>query len=87
MAIDGKNKASSFARGARKGQAGTEKGIESTFRTHDEKRETTKTTLDFDKAVYQTLKLHAVKQNTTVRKLVDMYVRAGLEADQVSIEE
>jgi hypothetical protein len=78
------DKSRSYSRGARK--SGGREGIAATFRPEAEKRETQKTTMDFDRAVYRALKLYAVTTDRPIRDLVDGYVRAGLEADGVSIE-
>lgn len=80
------DKARSYSRGAKQGAAEPKEGIAATFRPEVEKRETQKTTMDFDKTVYRALKLHAVTEGKPVRDLVDGYVRAGLAADGVSIE-
>ena len=79
------DKSRSYSRGTRK--PGSSEGIAATFRPEVEKRETQKTTMDFDKSVYRALKLHAVTTDRPIRDIVDAYVRAGLEADGVSIEQ
>lgn len=80
------DKSRSYSRGARN-RTGSSEGIAATFRPEVEKRETQKTTMDFDKSVYRALKLHAVTTDRPIRDIVDAYVRAGLEADGVPIEQ
>lgn len=65
--------------------------IGSTFRQDEEpgerkrKQPTTKTTLDLETTLFKALKLHAVTEGTSMRDLVDEYVRAGLEGDGVTV--
>lgn len=80
------DKSRSFSRGAKQRAADSEEGIAATFRPEVEKRETQKTTMDFDKSVYRALKLHAVTTDRPIRDIVDAYIRAGLEADGVTVE-
>lgn len=49
------------------------------------KQPTTKTTLDLETELFKALKLHAVTEGTSMRDLVDQYIRAGLASDGVTI--
>lgn len=66
--------------------------IGSTFRQEEPAKEkkhkqpTTKTTLDMETELFRTLKLHAVAEGTSMRDLVDQYIRAGLESDGITIK-
>lgn len=78
-------KSASAARSYDRARTRASDGARSLFRdgTEDRKAPAQKITLELDADLYRALKVHAAQHDTTMRALVDRYVRDGLDADGV----
>lgn len=82
------NAAAAYSRSAKRAQEAGE-GLAGTFRSDEDAprpAKLRKSTFEFDPAVFQALKVHAVQQNTPMRVLLDRYVRDGLAGDGAAVE-